>query len=313
MKKIVTLTISPAIDKSTTIEHVYPESKMRCSDPVFEPGGGGINVARAIKKLGGEAIAVYPKGGPTGQLMEELLNREDVKQHTIETKNWNRENFIVVENSTNRQFRFVFPGSELTKEELETFIEEATNPKLGAEILVASGSLPLGAPIDFFARLARKAEENNIQYVVDTSGDSLTEVLNEKVYLLKPNLKELQGIVGRELLTGEEQEQGAREVLENYNIEILAVSLGPAGALLASKKEGIFHLPAPSVKKRSTVGAGDSMVAGMVLSLSKGMSHKEAVKYGIACGTAATMNSGTELCKKKDVENLYRWLQQLSV
>ncbi|WMJ74326.1 1-phosphofructokinase family hexose kinase [Cytophagaceae bacterium ABcell3] len=308
MKKIFTLTVSPAIDKSTTIDHVYPESKLRCSEPVFEPGGGGINVSRGIKRLGGKSIAIYPQGGATGLLMEELLNRESVEQMPIETKNWNRENFIVVEEATNHQFRFGFPGPELTEEELQRFIDTATDPATGTEILVASGSLPQNAPVDFFAKLAEKAAQNNIKYVVDTSGDSLREVLKKPVFLLKPNLKELQSIVGGELRTNEEQEEGAKKLMDNYDVELLAVSLGPSGALMASRTEGIKHIPAPSVKKKSTVGAGDSMVAGMVHQISLGKSHLEAVQFGVACGTAATMNPGTELFRKHDVENLFRWI-----
>src|SRR5688500_8575685 len=103
MKTIYTLTLSPAVDKSSTIEHVLPEHKLRCTPPNYEPGGGGINVSRAIKKLGGDSVAVYPKGGPTGELMEQLLTKEGINQHTIHCKSWNRENFIVVESSTNRQ------------------------------------------------------------------------------------------------------------------------------------------------------------------------------------------------------------------
>lgn len=305
MKSIYTLTLSPAIDKSSTVEQVLPESKLRGTEPKFEPGGGGINVSRAIKKLGGESVAVYTKGGPTGELLLHLLDQEKITQHTINCKEWTRENFIVVETSSNRQFRFTMPGVKIHPDELQKCLDDIKNHSI--DYLVVSGSTPPGVPLDFYAEVSKITKEKGCKLILDTSGDALREALKEGIYLVKPNLKELSEMVGYELNNISQQEEAALKIIGQGKIEILVVSLGPAGAMLASK-DGVFHVAAPSVKKRSTVGAGDSMVAGMVLSLSRGLSLHETLRYGVASGTAATMNPGTELCHKDDVEELYKWI-----
>jgi 6-phosphofructokinase 2 len=308
MKSIYTLTLSPAIDKSSTVEHVMAEHKMRCKSPTFEPGGGGINVSRAIKKLGGESIAIYPKGGPTGDLLQKLLDKENIVQHTIKTETWCRENFTIVETSGNRQFRFGFPGPALTEKEWKECLEEIENH--APDYIVASGSTPEGVPLEFYTKLAMISEKKGAKLILDTSGEALKKAMEGGgIYLLKPNLKELSDLVDRELKDIAEQEKAAMEVIKKGKAKILVVSLGAFGAMLASK-DGVIHVAAPSVAKKSTVGAGDSMVAGIVLSLSRGWNMEDTLKYGIASGTAATMNPGTELCKLEDVENLYKWLKK---
>lgn len=308
MKSIYTLTLSPAIDKSSTVEQVMAEHKLRCSVPTYQPGGGGINVSRAIKKLGGDSVAIYPKGGPTGDLLKKLLDDEKITQHCIDSQSWTRENFIVVETLSGRQFRFGMPGPELLESEWQQFLDDIASPFHNIDYMVASGSTPPGVPDDFYARLARVVHQKNAKLVLDTSGEALKHAVAEGVYLLKPNLKELSDLVGKELNSIQEQEEAALEIANKYNIEILVVSLGPAGALLASQNK-TMQVGAPSVAMKSTVGAGDSMVAGMVLSLANDHSLIETLKYGIAAGTAATMNFGTELCKLEDVNKLYQWMQ----
>jgi 6-phosphofructokinase 2 len=303
MKSIYTLTLSPAIDKSSTVDQVMAEHKLRCSQPSFEPGGGGINVSRAIKKLGGESVAVYPKGGPTGDLLQQLLNKEGINQHTVPCNNWIRENFTVVENSGNRQFRFGFPGAPLSESEWKKCLADLEQHSI--DYMVVSGSTPPGVPLSFYSQLADIARKKGAKLILDTSGEALEKAMEAGIYLLKPNLKELSELAGEELKDISQQEKAAMKIIKKGKIEILIVSLGAFGAMLASK-EGVIHVAAPSVAKKSTVGAGDSMVAGVVLSLSKGWSLEDSLKYGVACGTAATMNPGTELCKLEDVENLYK-------
>lgn len=308
MSKIYTLTLNPAVDKSSSVKQVIAEHKLRCELPKFEPGGGGINVSRAIKKLGGDSVAIYPKGGPIGELMFDLLEKEKINQVTVDIEGWTRENFIVVEQENNRQFRFGMPGPSLKENEWKACLDKVSDSNKDIGYLVASGSMPDGVPHDFYGRLAKKCKDNDTRLVVDTSGEALKEAVAEGIYLLKPNVNELGQLVGRKLGNIHEQEDAAEEVIRTKKIEVLIVSLGPSGAILASKNEGIIHVAAPSVEKRSTVGAGDSMVAGIVYTISQGKSMLEAIRYGVACGTAATMNSGTELCKLEDVEHLYKWI-----
>jgi len=301
---IFTLTLSPAFDKSTSVDRVQPEHKLRCDSPIYQPGGGGINVSRAIKKLRGSSVALYPIGGDTGNHFKTLLTEEGIEQITFQIKNWTRENFIVVERSTNNQYRFGMPGSEIYKEEWEQMLAVIQDPSNDFEYFVVSGSTPKGVPDEFYTRLSQIILKKNARLVLDTSGEALKHSLKEGIFLCKPNINELSEIVGKELVTKEQQEEAAMEIINTGKVEILVVSLGGAGAFLASK-QGIYHVTAPPVEKKSTVGAGDSMVAGMVLSLSRGNTYEDVIKFGVACGTAATMNFGTELCKLDDVERLY--------
>ncbi len=314
MPGIFTLTLNPAVDKSTTVERVMAENKMRCAVPKFEPGGGGINVSRAIKKLGGNSTAIYTKGGPTGDNLKTLLDKENIQQIILNTQSWTRESFIVVETSTNRQFRFGMPGQEITMTEANAMLEVLKDDKNQFEYLVVSGSTPASISSSFYYEISSIAKSKNARLILDTSGEPLKEALKVGIYLLKPNLAELGELLSAsddDLDTIEEQEQAAKQVIAQYKIEVLAVSLGAFGAMAASA-QSVNHIPAPSVKKQSTVGAGDSMVGGIVLSLSKGESILNSIRYGVACGTAATMNTGTELCKKTDVDRLYKWIMEKS-
>jgi len=303
MSKIVTITFNPCIDKTTTVRKLIPEKKLHCSEPTFEPGGGGINVARAIKKLGGESVAIYPAGGYTGQFFNHMLAKEKVSSIVIEVEHAMRENVIVLEENSNYQFRFGFPGAKLNEHEWQKCLDEI-NKMDDVKYIVASGSLPEGVPTDIFARLAAMSKRKNVRLIVDTSDRALELAAEEGVYLLKPNIGELSWLAGKNELSPKEVPEAGREIISRGNCEVLIVSMGEDGAMLLTK-DTEFTVGPPTVKKRSTVGAGDSMVAGIVLQLSKGKNIQEAFLYGVASGTAATMNAGTELCHKKDVDALY--------
>ncbi|MDF9801163.1 6-phosphofructokinase 2 [Catalinimonas alkaloidigena] len=305
--KIVTLTMNPALDKSSRVNNIRPDSKLRCEPPKYQPGGGGINVSRAIHKLGGDSLCAYLAGGPDGEHMQQLIEEEGVKQHVISMEGWTRENFIVVDKSNNQQYRFGMPGEEISEKEWKQALKAMETFCQKANYVVGSGSLPPGAPDDFWARLARIAKENNARYIVDSSGEALELAAEEGVYLLKPNLGELGSLSKKESVTAMEQEDLAKRLIGSQRAEVVVVSMGPQGAMLVAKDQ-VVYVPAPTVHKKSTVGAGDSMVAGMVLSLSQNKSLTEVVAFGVASGTAATMNEGTGLCKKEDTEKLYQWI-----
>lgn len=303
MSSIITITFSPCIDKSATVAELIPEKKLRCTSLKLEPGGGGINVARAIKKLDGEATAIFPSGGYTGKFFNHLLEKENVSSIIIETENETRENIVILEKKTNQQFRFGMPGTELKETEWQQCLKALEEAK-DVEFIVASGSLPPGVPLDIYGQLAVMAKKGNAKLVVDTSGEALRFAAREGVYLLKPNLGELSSLMGIERIDVEKIEDIGKQVIAKGHCRVLVVSMGDAGAILITKDE-IYRAAPPKVRRQSTVGAGDSMVAGMILSLSQSKSLKEVLLYGIACGTAATMNSGTELCKKEDAEKLF--------
>lgn len=304
--QIITLTINPSLDKSTHFKGLVPEQKIRCDKPRYDAGGGGINVSKAISKLGGTSLCVFTSGGSSGEMLEELISLTGIESQAIKTKSWTRENFIAMDNATQSQYRFGFPGNELSENEIETLFTSVK--EFQTDYLVISGSLNEGLPTNFYSKIAEIAKAAGIKVIVDTSGEALRKVLETGVYLVKPNIGELAKLIGVERLELTEVEQAAKTLIEKGSAEIVVVSLGAEGAILVSKDNAEF-VKAPIVEKKSTVGAGDSMVGGMVWALSQNKTLKEVIQIGVCCGTAATMNEGTQLFKADDVKKLFKEMQ----
>ena len=305
---ILTITINPALDKSTTFQKLMPEKKLRCSEMIIEAGGGVINVSKVIKELGGESIAVFPSGGGNGKTLQQILTKAEILHCAIAVERETRENFTVTETSTNAQYRFVMPGGATSVHELEKCFAaiKQISPKPG--VIIFSGSLTPGMTDSVVADFAVLAKDLNAKFIVDTSGEPLKKAVHEGVYLIKPNLSELCFLAGKDYLELSEVENAARSIIEKGHNEVIVVSMGPSGALLVTK-DGCKRIPAPIVKKNSTVGAGDSMVAGITFMLAQNKPLTDAVQFGVACGSAAIMNKGTELCKKEDVWRLFEWIK----
>jgi 6-phosphofructokinase 2 len=195
------------------------------------------------------------------------------------------------------------PGTALSEHEWEQCLKAVEELK-DVEFIIASGSLPPGVPLNIYAQLAKTAKGMNAKFIVDTSGEALQHAADEGVYLLKPNMGELSLLAGKKELLQQEVKDIAKEIITKGKCEVMVVSMGAAGAMLVTGEMAEIFTP-PAVERKSTVGAGDSMVAGIVYYLWLGKALEEAVQYGVACGTAATINSGTELCKKEDADNLY--------
>ena len=311
MCTILTITFSPCIDKSFSIAELIPEKKLRGSIPKTEPGGGGINVARVLARLGAKAIALYPSGGYTGKALDQLMAKELIPVISVETQNETRENIIVLETSTNKQFRFTLPAPGLNEKELEEIFGRMEEIRR-LDFIVVSGSLPANISPNMFSEIDAIARKKKAKVIVDTSGEALKHAVDQGVYLIKPNVSELAHLTGKEYLQADEIVEQAKNIIKTKNCEIIVVSLNAAGAMLVTNDKSIQIAP-PAVNVKSTVGAGDSMVAGIVFALSGGEDIKTAVQYGVACGTAATLNAGTELCHKKDVEILFDQIRSLPV
>lgn len=307
--KIITLTLNPALDKSTSLDKIVPEMKLRCDTPVFEPGGGGINISRAIKILGGESLAIYAAGGPAGKRIERYLADQGIKQHRIHTTTFTRENLLLIERASGKHYRFGMPGNDISENEVHQVLEAINHHAAEADFIVASGSLPPGADVGLYAHIAAIATKRNIKCVIDTSGDALKKAVEKGVCIIKPNLRELSQLAGKEELSGDDQEEIAQDLISNNKAAMVVVSLGSRGAMMVTKDFIEYAVP-PTVKQKSTVGAGDSMVAAMVLALSRGDDPRMALKWGVAAGTAATMTPGTELCRKEDVNKIFNWINK---
>lgn len=307
MASIYTLTLSPSLDSATMTPQIYPEGKLRCSAPVFEPGGGGINVARAITHLGGKATAIFPAGGATGEHLVALLADEQVAVDTVDARDWTRQNLHVHVESSGEQYRFVMPGAKLSDDEFRQLEEKVLTIESGS-LLVISGSLPPGIETEKLTALVQAVLQRGIRCIVDSSGEALKAALEPgQLELVKPNQKELSALVNRELNQPDDVRTAAEELVRTGKAHRVVVSLGPQGAL-AVDKTGCVQVVPPPMKSQSTVGAGDSMVGAMVLKLAQGASLLEMARYGVAAGSAATINQGTRLCSLVDTQKIVDYL-----
>ena len=309
MSDTLSIALNPTIDISSDTVHIHPTRKIRTSNQRWHPGGGGVNVARVIAMLSGHAgdtgsrpQLMMLSGGQTGTLLEGMLSELPLDLHPIQIAEQTRIAFMVYEQDSGFEYRFVPEGPEASEAELVEAMRVVENFR--GDYVIASGSLPRNAPVDTYARMADIARGNGARFVLDTSGPALTATLdNAPVFLFKPSLGELETLAGHSL-----DEAGvietARDLVKVGKSEYVTVTLGREGALLISRDE-VLRVPARHVVVKSAVGAGDSFVGALVWFLSKGHSIEEAFRFGVAAGAAAARTPGTELCHAGDVFEIY--------
>jgi len=306
--KIVTLTMNPALDITTDTDRVIPTHKMRCGVQRYDPGGGGINVARIAHLLGGSVSALFPAGGHTGDKLTALVADSGVAVQRITVARSTRESFTVDERSSGQQYRFVLPGPRLTAAEQTECLEKLSAAAASADFVVASGSLPPGVAADFYQRVADICRERGALLILDTSGAGLRHI-SSGAFLLKPSLRELRECVGRELITESAQLAAAHELIDRGCAQFVVVSLGSEGALLATP-HGSQRCSPVTVPSGSGAGAGDAMVAGITVGLSRGWQLNKAVRLGLAAGAAMLLTPGTAPCVREDVERLFEMVPE---
>jgi 6-phosphofructokinase 2 len=304
MADIVTFTINPSIDMSTSVDRVAPIKKLRGAAPHRDPGGGGINVARVAVRFGADVKALCAAGGVTGELLRRLIERDGIPNVVIHVSEETRESFTVFESATGYEFRFVLPGPQLREEEWRQCLDALADLEDNPRFIVASGSLSPGAPSDFYAHAARIARKRGAKFLLDTSGPPLASALEEGVFLIKPNLRELRELMGVPLDDERAWLDASRRLIKAGRAEVVALTLGDRGALLVVRDQA-WRAPALPIKPLSAVGAGDSFLGAMVWGLAQGRSIDDAFRYGVAAGSAALLSSGTGLCRRDDVERLY--------
>lgn len=304
MTDVVTLTLGPALDCTTATDRVRPTRKLRCDAPRYDAGGGGINVARLLHRLGTDALALFPAGGWTGKEFEDLVRSSGTRFRVVPTSSAMRQSFCVNERDSGRQYRFVLPGAVLNVDEQQACLDALTAEAVGARFIVLSGSLPPGVAPTIITAVADRARLAGARLIVDTSGEALRSALDTDAYLVKPDLEELEALVGRPLATEAKQEQAARQLLSASGIMILLVSLAERGALIVTREETV-RLPAFPVTPAGGSGTGDSMVAGLTNGLIDGLDIRQAVSLGMAAGAAALMTPGTALADPALIRRLY--------
>jgi 6-phosphofructokinase 2 len=302
MTDILTVTLNPALDVLATIDQLSDTHKMRCGAVVKHPGGGGVNVARVLHRLGANCVALYLAGGVTGERHHQLMHAEKVRCHVLPTSQETRESFSAHELCSGHDFRFVLPGPQISQAEVEACFDYVAQ-HLPKQFLVLSGGLAPGIPNDFYARLAALAEAHGVRVVLDANGPALAETLKVGVHLFKPSLRELRDLTGQALSDEDSQVAAAQQLIHSGQAHIVAVSLSEAGALVVSATEQWRARSIPVVVQ-TTIGAGDSFVAGLVWALSRGDSLLKAFQYGMASGAAALLSPGTSLSEAADVHRL---------
>lgn len=305
--QVVTVTLNPAIDETCEVDALIPERKLDAKELRRYPGGGGVNVARAVSRLGGRALALWSHHGETSELLGRLLDEEGVPWRPVPVQNAIRENFIVRDRATGQHYRFNMPGPYLSGADQEAWKHALESLSPTPDFLVVSGSLPPDTPLSWFADLIQAAPIRT-RVVVDTKRAALSSAIAQGIFLIKPNIHELEEISETPLDDEESIRRAALRLIHQGHVQVVLVSMGRGGALLVTSEDTLC-ISAPAVPFRSKVGAGDSMVAGVVTALARGWPVVEAARFGVAAGSAAVMTAGTELCNREDAERIYRHLR----
>lgn len=299
---VLCIALNPTLDVSAETAEVRPTRKTRTVNQRQEPGGGGVNVARVIAELGGSPHLVYLAGGATGALLDAALGDAGVPRTRIAIDGMTRVAFTIHETKTGFEYRFVPEGPDAPPAAIEAVLDAAR--AFDGAYVVASGSLPRGAPADIYARIGAIARQRGARFVLDAADAALRIALDAGgVFLVKPSIGELERYAGRRL-----DEDGvraaARQLVSSGKADNVAVTFGVGGALLVNAA-GETRLPARKVPVKSAVGAGDAFVGGMVHALTTGAAVGDAFLWGSAAGAAAVMTEGVELCHRADVEALH--------
>jgi 6-phosphofructokinase 2 len=299
---IATVTLNPSLDRTVTVEELVMDEANRWTSLRRDPGGKGINVSRVIHELGGETVAYGFIGGIDGETLKHLLQQQAVPFDFTPIKGEIRSNFIIADLATYHQTRIDAPGPHIMRHELQKLVQKVKHISPKPDFLVFAGSVPPAVPADIYRQLIEAAKNNGIKTVLDSDNKWLKEGIKAKPNVIKPNVHEAEELLGKHLRS-EAAIVKALKLLVDRGIEVAVISRGKDG-LIAANGEMVLKAIPPQVEVRSTVGAGDSTIAGLVLKLNEGLAIDEACRWAVAAGTAATLTPGTELCRREDVERL---------
>lgn len=300
---ILTLTLNPALDLETVTPRLISGDKLRCSEPRRDPGGGGINVARAVYLLGGSATAVVAVGGPTGAGLVQQLEGQGVAVKAVPAPGETRQNLSVIEGETGQQYRFIFPGPVWSDADFDGLRPVCRSFVRTGDLWVISGSMPPGVPPERMVDLARELMEAGAQVIVDTSGGPLAALAAAEldIAMLRMDRVEAELLMGHDLPTPEDTAAAAAQLVARGAAGIVVMARGAEGSVLAAR-QGRWFAPAAGLPVRSVTGAGDSFVAGAVLALSRQRPMDEVLQWGVAAASSAVTTAATELCDRASYE-----------
>lgn len=299
---IYTITLNPALDHFLDVEKLRVDDANRVRSECLYAGGKGIDVSRAIRHLGGDSMALGFIGGHNGRVMVEMLKAEGVNTYFTPIAEETRRDIVVCTVKGARQTMLNARGPLVTADEWQMFLAHLALLELRDAYVVVGGSLPRGVPADAYGRIVQLVQHRGARAILDADGACFKAGLKAGPFAIKPNVNELRRLTGRTLRTEREMMRAASE-LNRGGVDIVMVSCGRHGLLVASR-EGDYRAVPPPVRVKSTVGAGDSMVAGFVFRHAGGKSVEECVRFATAAGTAATLAPGNQLCRLADVQRL---------
>lgn len=299
---IATITLNPSLDEFIMVHGLLIEETNRWVRLQRYAGGKGIDVARAIHEMGAETMAYGFIGGDNGREVEILLDEEEVPFSFTPIKRDTRINFIISDTKTRRQTLIGAPGPHISRKDLDRFFNKLRHIRPTPQMVTLGGSVPPGVPVTIYYDIIQEFKKLGVKTILDAEGRWLREGIEAKPYLIKPNLHEVELLLGREMTSEEDIIEAAFELLKN-GPEIVVISRGKDGVIAATDSK-LCKAVSPPVKVRSAVGAGDCTIAGLTLKLAGGESLVEACWLAVAMGTAAVLTPGTELCRRVDVEKL---------
>lgn len=301
MSMIYTVTLNPALDRALEVDELVPDDANRIRQEHSYAGGKGIDASRVIQVLGGESVALGFVGGFHGMELEQRLLRQGVRCDFVETRGETRTNILIFEKNKKTHTSLNASGQKVNEVEIGELLDKIRSVENPAYFIV-SGSVPEGVPVDIYKKIVTLAHERGALVALDADGEVMRRGLTARPDFIKPNMHELGRLVERRLSSVEDALETA-EIILGKGITTILVSMGDMGALLITNEIRILGVP-PRVEVDSTVGAGDSFLAGYILAHSRGEAHESCLRLAVATGAAASMTPGTELARKKDVEEI---------
>jgi 6-phosphofructokinase 2 len=301
---ILTVTLNPALDITTSVARLEPQRKLRCGPAVLHPGGGGANVSRAIVELGGSSRAFVAIGGHTGHQYRDLLRAAGVDCVEYPLSGETRSSMTVMEEATGLHYRFVLPGPTQEPRHGEEILAELGRIIAGGVgYVVASGSLLPGIAEDFYARLGDLVRWHGAKLILDTHGVALKRGLAGRPFLIRLNQLEAEELA-RETPARGDPAAVATQLVAAGEVDVAVFAMGERGSLVTTR-DSQFTIAPPEVKVHSMVGAGDSYVAALTLALARGWSLESANRFGVAAAASAVTRQATQLCERTSTERFY--------
>jgi len=304
---IYTLTLNPAIDRELTVEEIGYDKVLSALEVRIDFGGKGFNVSRMLKSLGTSNVAVGFVGGNTGKRLENGLRTLGIDSDFVWVDAETRTNISIVTQAHDHYIKVNEKGPLVNETKQTELLEKVKGIAQAGDWWVLAGSLPPGVDDSFYARIIKLLNEREAIAILDTTGEALRLGCDEKPFLIKPNGEEAQALTGLPVETHQQVAIAAME-LQKMGAQNVAISLGKAGALLQTI-EATWMVYPPAIKEKNPIGAGDSMVGGLVWALTQGIELNEALGWGVASGAAAASLSGTEVGSRSLIEKLFSQVQ----